>query len=189
MLTAIRDVRPLFQAPNLLWAVNMPSQGTPDGSAPDDWYYYNFVRDIGDGLGPIIPGQFTGPGQINAGNIPNTITAHCYGYDTLCQVDGNRPTKVLNFIRNWNLEMNIKVTEAGINSRDLAESGEPGLAERGRRYVDFGESVLPGQFGNVDSVTFYTLGDADPTKPEEVRYNMSDAEAQQIGLRARAGLC
>lgn len=49
-----------------------------------------------------------------------------------------------------------------------------------------GESVLPGQYGDVDSLTFYALGDADPSVPV---YNMTDAEAQIIGQRQRAYLC
>lgn len=159
----------------MVTAVNMPQQ-----TASYD-YTYNFVRDIGDGLGPIIPGPSTGAGQINVGNIPETITVHCYGYWTLCTDDGNNPDHMPDLVRGWNNDMNMKVTEAGIYNAQLRDSGD-----RARRYVDFGDSLLPVRYGNLDSLTFYALGDAESSVPD---YNLTDAEAQIIGQRQRAGLC
>lgn len=185
ILTILRDVRPHFrQHTNLLWAVNMPSKDAQkplnEGGTGNPSYSLDFVRDTGDGLGPIIPGPHTGDGVIDQGNVPALVTAHCYGFTSLCGDDGNDPNHVLDLIRSWNKEINVKVTEAGINDGDLASSGE-----RGKLYVDYGQTILPNCYGNVDSLTFYALAGV----TDFPVYNLTDAEVEFIGQRQAAGAC
>lgn len=137
-LTTIRDIKPKYAGDtNLLWAINMNSQGITVAE------FNALVADASDGLGNLLAGPYR----------PDIVTVHCYGYDTLCRSDGNAPYKMIDWVRGWNGGINIKVTEAGIGST-------PG--DRPNRYVEFAEKASASGGGNLDSVCFYGLPDSGP---------------------------
>lgn len=165
-LSAIRDNRPAQSRPNLLWAINMPAGrwDIPNGSG---WYFSEFVRDHGDGLGAMLTGHLR----------PDIATVHCYAHDRLCPNPGAgeaNPFKMVDWVRGWNPNLPMKITEAGINSRP---------ANRGNRYVEFGALLASYTGGRADSVCFYGLPDVEDS------YALSYTDADQVASRARTFLC
>ncbi len=147
------------------WAINMPSQNDRDSS-----YSSALIMDNGDGLGNML----TGPYQ------PPIVTVHCYGYGTLCRTDADQPYEMIDYVRGWNPDINMKVTEAAINSND---------PNRPAQYVEFAEKVATprtdtkGGGGNLDSVCFYGL------PLVEGNYNIDEVAADAIGSRAQSNYC
>ena len=74
--------------------------------------------------------------------------------------------------------MRLKVTEAGIN--------DGALADRGQRYVEFVAQLEQLAGGQVDSVCYYALP---RVNDRESAYNLSRAEAEQLGARRRSHHC
>jgi hypothetical protein len=165
-LTTIRDNKWRQNRPNMFWAINMPA-GRWDIAGGSTWYFNEFVRDHGDGLGPMLTGHLR----------PDIATVHCYSHDRLCPNGGlgeSNPFKMVDWVRGWNPNLPMKVTEAGINSR-------PG--DRGHRYVEFGAVLASYTGGRADSVCFYGLPDV------EDNYPLTYTDADQIASRARTYLC
>jgi len=165
-LTTIRDNKWRQNRSNMFWAVNMPAGrwDIPNGST---WYFNEFVRDHGDGLGPMLTGHLR----------PDIATVHCYAHDKLCSIPGRgeeNPFKMVDWVRGWNPNIPMKITEAGIN-------GRPG--DRGHRYVEFGEVLAAYTGGRADSICFYGLPDV------EDNYALSYTDADQVASRARTWLC
>ncbi|HEY0640230.1 MAG TPA: hypothetical protein VGD67_21585, partial [Pseudonocardiaceae bacterium] len=163
-LTTIRDNKPRQNRSNMFWAINMPAGrwDIPNGST---WYFNEFVRDHGDGLGPMLTGHLR----------PSIATVHCYAHDRLCATGGeSNPFKMVDWVRGWNPNMPMKVTEAGINSRP---------ADRGHRYIEFGAKLAERTGNRADSVCFYGLPDVEDS------YALSYTDADQIASRARSWYC
>ena len=171
-LTTLREVRPRFSRPNLLWAVNECSQNAEAGA------FEAFNRDAHDGLGALL--YSPAAGETHAPYAPDVVTVHCYGAATLCPARGQpgNPWKVLDWVRGWSTTVRLKVTEAGINNG--------ALADRGQRYVEFVAQLEQLTGGQVDSVCYYALP---RVNDRETAYNLSRAEAEQIGARRRSHHC
>ncbi len=173
-LTALRDVRPNYRRPNLLWAVNeIKSDGDPA-------YFDAYNRDAHDGLGAMF--YSAAANQTYAPYAPDTITVHSYGTNTLCPSSGEptNPWRVLDYVRGWSTSINVKITEAGIN-----DSSAP---DRGNRYVEFVAKLDQITGGQVDSVCFYALPQVNGN-PVEAAYNIRAFEADQVGSRQRSFYC
>ncbi len=85
---------------------------------------------------------------------------------------------MLDWVRGWSTTVRLKVTEAGINNG--------ALVDRGQRYVEFVAQLEQRTGGQVDSVCYYALP---RVNDRETAYNISRAEAEQIGTRRRSHHC
>lgn len=120
------------------------------------------------------------------------VTVHCYadapgssGSDgTLCLHAPQDPLKILRWVRSWNKDVSIKVTEAGIHTaaRDW----------RAPRYVEFAANLqrfsdeLGGQpWAYTDSVCFYFVG-WDSAVPD---YRINEQDTAIIRARTRSWDC
>ncbi len=163
-LSAIRDNKASQSRSNLFWAVNMPAgrwagDGTGFTFGSSGQWFDGFVRDSGDGLGPMFGGPYS----------PDIATVHTYSWDFLRRYPErgeNNPYKMVDYVRGWSTSISMKITEAGI---DGAKS------DRGYRYVEFGNSVGGETAGQIDSVCFYGL------PPADSEYDIWEGEADQIG--------
>lgn len=159
-LATIRDNKPFQDRGNLMWAVNMPA-GRADVPGGSGGYFTDFVRDWSDGLG----GMFSGPYR------PDIVTAHCYSWDYLRRYPGrgeDNPYKMVDYVRGWAPGFPLKITEAGINALP---------ADRGYRYVEFGNGISSFTGGVCDSVCFYGLPDVEPSYP------LRGSDVDQVGAR------
>jgi hypothetical protein len=133
--------------------------GTGFGFGSSGQWFDAFVRDTGDGLGPMFNGPYS----------PDIATVHCYSWDYLRRYPSRaeqNPYKMVDYVRGWSTSISMKVTEAGIDGNK---------SDRGYRYVEFGNSVGGETGGQVDSVCFYGLPPADRD------YDIWEGEADQIG--------
>ncbi len=164
-LTAMRDNQWRIGG-NFYLAVNMPAGRYPTAQDPFQWssgqYFDTFVRDAGDGLGGLLGGPYA----------PPIITVHSYSWDYLerhPERGEDNPYKMIDYVRGWNSSVNMKITEAGINSA---------ASDRGYRYANFGPSVANETGGQIDSVCFYGLPDV------EDGYSIYEGEADQLGTHS-----
>jgi hypothetical protein len=164
-----------FRKPNLLFAINQPSDNAPD------WWWSDFNRDWGDGYGAIIKDNVQGS---PAPYAPDLLTVHCYSDNSACET---KSFKILDWTLGWinqqsadtptDRRQNIKVTECGIHTREDWDN------TRGKRYVDYalraedrGRKIYYG----VDSVCFF----ATPPAGDSV-YDFSYNDAAGVGSRQR----